>query len=146
MNFEIDAFLPSQQKIIERFGLDKDGLTQKAIDNTFIHHMRLKMPQDSGMMITNTRSPEGGIVKVEVPYAHYQNEGIKYVDPDYGIGAFHDPLSGRFWSRPQVKKIPSGTPLNYHGGANRGAHFVERTASENFEDILKAGQEVIDKL
>lgn len=144
MEFEIDAFLPSQEKIIKKFGLDENGRVQKVIDNSFIHYMRLKMPMDSGMMIANTRNPQGGLVAVETPYAHYMNEGIKYVDPITGKGAFYNENYG-FWSRPNTSKIPSNEPLVYHGGANRGAHFVERTASENFDDILREAQKEIDK-
>ena len=146
MNFEIEAFLPSQQEVMQKMGLDKDGHIQKIIDNSFIHYMRLKMPEDSGMMITNTKNPEGGLITVETPYAHYMNEGILYVDPITGKGAFHDPRSGMFWSRANTKKVPSNTPLNYHGGPDRGAHFVERTASENFDDIIQEAQKELDKI
>lgn len=144
MDFEVDAFLPSQEKIIQKYGLNENGRTQHVIDTSFIHYMRLKMPQDSGMMIANTRNPHGGLVTVETPYAHYMNEGIKYVDPITGKGAFYNENYG-FWSRPNTSKVPSNEPLNYHGGANKGAHFVERTASENFDDILREAQKEIDR-
>ena len=80
MNFEIEAFLPDQQQIMDRFGLNENGRTQKVVDTSFIHYMRLKMPRDSGVMTSNTRNPQGGLITVETPYAHYMNEGIKYVD------------------------------------------------------------------
>ena len=54
-------------------------------------------------------------------------------------------MSGRYWSRPGIKKVPSGQKLNYHGGALRGDHFVERMLSDHFEDILDAGQKEINK-
>jgi len=145
MDFEIEAFLPSEQEIFDKFGLNENGRVQRVVDTSFIHQMRLKMPQDSGIMIANTRNPEGGLVTVETPYAHYMNEGIKYVDPQTGKGAFYNESYG-FWSRPNTKKVPSDEPLNYHGGANRGAHFVERTISENFNDIVKKAQEELDRL
>lgn len=103
------------------------------------------MPQDSGMMMANTRNPEGGLVTVETPYAHYLNKGIKYVDSITGKGAFYNESYG-YWSRPNTKKVPSSEPLNYHGGPNRGAHFVERTINENFNDIIKEAQEELDRL
>lgn len=145
MDFEIEAFLPSEQEIFDKFGLNENGRIQRVVDTSFIHHMRLKMPQDSGMMIANTRNPEGGLVTVETPYAHYMNEGIKYVDPKTGKGAFYNETYG-FWSRPNTKKVPSDEPLNYRGGPNKGAHFVERTISENFNDIVKEAQEELDRL
>lgn len=145
MDFEIDVFLPKEKELTEAFGLNPSGKVQKVVDTTFIHYMKLKMPQDSGMMIANTRNSEPGLVTVETPYAHYMNEGILYVDPKYQKGAFHDPISGMFWSRPGIKKVPSDKQLNYRGGSQRGAHFVERTIEENTEDIIKAGQKEIDK-
>lgn len=145
MKFEMKAFLPSEQQLLKKFGLEENGRVQKVIDTSFIHYMRLKMPQDSGMMIANTRNPEPGLVTVETPYAHYMNEGILYVDPKYQKGAFHDPISGMFWSRPGIKKVPSDKQLNYHGGADRGAHFVERAASENIIDIAIEAQMEMNK-
>jgi len=56
-------------------------------------------------------------------YGHYQWEGIKYVDPDYGIGAFYSEDYG-FWSRPGVEKIPSSDPLHY-SDPNAHAHWDE---------------------
>lgn len=144
MNFEIEAFLPNQQEIMQEYGLEDNGRVQQVIDTSFIHYMRLKMPQEIGIMIANTRNPQSGLVTVETPYAHYMNEGIKYVDPITGKGAFYNENYG-FWSRPNIRKIPSNESLNYHGGANRGAHFTERTISENFNDILSEAQKEIDK-
>lgn len=146
MKFEIDVFLPSQKDLLEKFGLDENGRTQKVVDTSFMHYMKLKMPQDSGAMIQNTISPKGGLVLVNVPYAHYMNEGILYVDSITGKGAFHDEISDRYWSRPNTKKVPSNRKLNYHGGADKGSHFVERTVSENFDDIVREAQKEIDKL
>ena len=145
MNFEIEAFLPSQQELISNLNLNDNGHIQSVVDSSFIHYMRLKMPRDSGMMVANTRNPQGGVVTVETPYAHYMNEGIMYADPVTGKGAFHDPISGRFWSRPNTKKVPTNRALEYQGGPDRGSHFVERTISENFDDIVKEAQKEIDK-
>jgi hypothetical protein len=137
--------LPNEQEIFDKFGLNENGKVQRVVDTSFIHHMRLKMPYDSEMMIANTRNPKGGVVTVETPYAHYMNEGIKYVDPQTGKGAFYNESYG-FWSRPNTKKVPSNDPLNYHSGPNRGAHFVERTISEDFNEIVKEAQEELDRL
>ncbi len=145
MKFEIEAFLPSQKELLKGFGLEDNGRVQKVVDASFMHYMKLKMPLDSGMMMSNTKNPKSGLITVETPYAHYMNEGILYVDPITGKGAFHDSISGRFWSRPKTKKIPSDRKLNYHGGADRGSHFVERTVTNNFNDILKEAQKEMNK-
>lgn len=136
-----------KQQIIDKYGLD-NGRTQKVIDSSFMGYMDKYMPMDSGQMITsmyNSTKVGSGVINVNSPYAHYQHEGELYVDPKYNIGAFHDPISGRYWSRPNIKKVASGKKLNYHGGALRGDHFVERMLADHFNDILNAGQKEIDK-
>ena len=147
VDYEI-AFTNFQKKqILDKYGLD-GGRTQKTIDSAFMGYMDKFMPADSNEMIKSMyRSTRvgSGEVNINVPYAHYQYEGELYVDPKYGIGAFHDPQSGRYWSRRGIKKIPSGKKLNYHGGANRGDHFIERTINVHYDDILNAGQKEIDK-
>lgn len=136
-----------KQQIIDKYGLD-GGRTQKVIDSSLMGYMDKYMPSNSGQMITSMYSstkPGDGEININVPFAHYQHEGELYIDPKYKKGAFHDPVSGRYWSRPNIGKIPSGKKLNYHGGASRGDHFVERTIADHFNDILNAGQKEIDK-
>ena len=136
-----------KQQIIDKYGLD-GGRTQKVVDSAFMGYVDDYMPMDTGQMITamyNSTKVGSGEININAPHAHYQHEGIKYVDPKYKIGAFHDPVSGRYWSRSGIKKVPSGEKLNYHGGASRGDHFVERMLADHFEDILDVGQKEIDK-
>lgn len=47
------------------------------------------------------------------PYAHYQYAGDLYVDPIYKVGGFTPDGGVTFFSRPGVKKLNSGKPLNY---------------------------------
>ena len=148
IDYEIAFSSIQKQQIVDKYGLE-GGRTQKVIDSSFMSYMEPYMPMDDEeqMIMSMYRSTKvgSGEIDINVPYAHYQHEGEKYVDPQYKIGAFHDPISGRFWSRPGVKKVPSGQKLNYHGGALRGDHFVERMLADHFEDILSAGQKEIDK-
>ena len=147
MQFRMDASFSLKQKEVlkKELGINAGGRVQKVIDTSVIHYLRLLMPMESGMMIANTKNLVPGLITVETPYAHYMNEGILYVDPINGKGAFHDPISGRFWSRPNTKKVPSSRKLNYHGGPNRGAHFVERTLDGHFNDILNEAKKEVRK-
>ena len=144
----IKAFTGIQkQQIIDKYGLE-NGRTQRVIDSAFMGYLDKYMPMDSSQMITSmyiSTKIGSGEININTPYAHYQQEGVKYIDPKYKIGAFHGPISGRYWSRPGIKKVPSNEKLNYHGGALRGDHFVERMLADHFEDILNAGQEEINK-
>ena len=137
-----------KQQILDQYGLE-GGRTQKVIDSSFMAYMDPYMPADDNQelitsMYSSTRVGSGE-VNINKPHAHYQYEGIKYIDPKYGVGAFHDPVSGRYWSRPGIKKVSSGEKLQYHGGALRGDHFVERMLADHFNDILNIGQKEIDK-
>lgn len=146
MNFEIDCVLPSAEDLINHYGLHPDGKTQKVIDSSFMHYMKLKMPYDSETMINNTRNPEGGLITVETPYAHYMNEGILYVNPEHNSPGFPVYVNGILtgYQGYRGKRFPSDRKLEYHGGPGRGAHFVERTIDENLKDVLKEAQEAIN--
>lgn len=147
MQVKIDASftLKQKEKIMKELGINAGGRVQKVIDTSVIHYLRLLMPQDSGTMMKNTRNSKPGLITVETPYAHYINEGILYVMPNNKKGAFHDPISGRFWSKKGEKKVPSNKKLQYHGGANRGAHFIERAFTEHFDDILDNAKKEVRK-
>lgn len=148
VDYEIAFSSIQKQQIVDKYGLD-GGRTQKVIDSSFMGHLDKYMPADEEMqMITsmyNSTKPGSGEININEPHAHYQNEGEKYVDSKYQKGAFHDPITGRFWSRPGIKKVPSGEKLNYHGGPLRGDHFAERMLADHFDDILNAGQKEIDR-
>lgn len=136
-----------KQQLLDKYGLE-GGRTQKVIDSSFMNYLDKYMPMDTGELINSMYASTrvgSGEININKPYAHYQHEGELYVDAKYKKGAFHDYITGRFWSRPNVKKVPSGEKLNYHGGANRGDHFVERMLADHFQDILQAGQKEIDK-
>ena len=139
VDFHID-----RKKAVERLGINPGGRVQAMLDASLISHMRKKMPKDSGIMIANTVREKPGLILVKTPYAHYMNEGIMYVMPHNGKSAYYSPTYG-FWSDKGKKKISSGKPLNYHGGANRGAHFVERTLNEDFDEILRDAKKGVKK-
>lgn len=146
----IVAFSPTQkQQILDRFGLNVGGRTQKVVDTVFMSYLDKYMPADSDMQMINSMyratRPGSGEININAPHAHYQNEGELYVDPKTGKGAFYNSITGRYWSRPGIKKVTSGKKLNYHGGPNRGDHFTERMLADHFEDIVKEGQKEINK-
>lgn len=144
LNFEIEAFLPKEKELLKGLGLDENGRVQEIIDYSYIHYLKLKMPYQSGVMMSNTIRTKPGEIVVNVPYAHYMNEGILYVMPESNKSAMHNSTTGRFSSK-RGRKVPTNRQLKYHGGAGRGAHFVERTTLENFNDILKEVQNEVNK-
>lgn len=139
VNFYID-----REKAKERLGINPGGRVQNILDASLISHMRRKMPRQNGIMASNTYQQKPGLIVVATPYAHYMNEGIKYVMPENGKSAFYSPTYG-YWSKKGVKKVSSGEPLNYHGGANRGAHFIERTLTEDLDEMLRDAQKGVGR-
>lgn len=88
------------------------------------------VPANNLVLAQNVRVYEEkgvGIVHYNSPYAHYQWEGIVYVDPYTGKGAFTDGL--RFWSRPGVAKRPSGRSLEH-------SHFRHPLATSHWEQAM----------
>ena len=63
------------------------------------------------------------------PYAHYQYEGILYVDSDYNVGAFYSPYYV-FWSRPNVTKEPSQRKLKYQKNNPYSTDHWDKAAEE----------------
>lgn len=116
----------------------------KMVDAALIKYLRRNEPKDTGTMIANTREVAPGNVVVDTPYAHYMDRGILYVDPITLKGAFYSEDYG-FWSRPNTKKIKSNRKLNYHGGSKRGAHYVRRTLTDDYDKIVADVQRKINK-
>lgn len=85
-------------------------------------------PRDTGMLQTNIRI-EPFRIEYKSPYAHYMYEGEIYVDPELKVGGFYSSTYGWF-SRPNVKKIPSGRSFNYSKSKNPSAtdHWDEVAA------------------
>ena len=128
----------TEEEALKYMEIDDQGKVQKVIDSSFIHYMRLKMPWDNGIMAANTKAPTPGEVIVDVPYGHYMNEGILYVNPDKGRSGFPIYQDGVLtgFKGYKGKRVPSGRLLQYRGAPTRGAHFVERTIEQNKQDII----------
>ena len=112
--------VPQKEKIIEHFGLDIGGRTQKVIDSQFMAYLEPYMPKDTGTMIDlmfAQNQAGNGEININVPYADYVNTGIS----------------------------KSGKPLNYQGAPMRGANFTERMLADHFEDILNDAQKEVDR-
>lgn len=94
-----------------RLGIEPNGKTQKFFTNTCKRYMDKYVPYQEGNLKTNVDIQDDKIV-YQSPYAHYQFTGVVYVDPETKKGAFYSRDYG-FWSRRNIKKIPSGRKLTY---------------------------------
>lgn len=127
----------------ERFGKKIDS-AQDALDAQVWSDIQKYMPIQTGSLIAQTdainKSTRGEVYLYppDSDYGHYQYEGEKYVDPKYGIAAFYDPEYG-FWSRPGVKKIPSGEPLFYVRDTAE-SHWDEVAYENHRQDWIRAAK------
>lgn len=69
-------------------------------------------PYDKGNLQYNSKTKPYEIIYKQ-PYAHYMYTGTVYVDPVYNVGGFYSEGYG-WWSRPNVKKIPSNPPRSFN--------------------------------
>lgn len=131
-NIQIELFNPHQtaQRIVSN-----DDVGQ-FLAQTWVKYFAKYTPMQEGILRSNVTT-EPFQVTYESPYAHYQWEGIKYVDPEYGVSGWFDANSGRWFSRPGVTKVPSGEPLNYSKEQNPLAtsHW-EQPAFEAFNGVV----------
>lgn len=126
-------------------GLMPNGKISKFAVNNCARHMDKYVPFDEGTLAKYY------IVDNEIhydqPYAHYMYEGIVYVDPDYGVGAF--PIKDKdgnlkgFYSRKGVAKVPSGQPLKYNksGHTYAGPKWDEKMWTAEGLDVIKEIEE-----
>lgn len=117
--------------------LDK---AQDALDAQVWQDIQRYMPMDTASLIVETdtlnKSTRGEVYLYppDSDYGHYQHEGEVYENPVYGKGAFYDPEYG-YWSRPGVKKVPSGKPLNY-SRESAEAHWEEAAEKNHAKSWL----------
>ena len=94
-------------------------------------------PFDTGVLKNNiTKSPSGKWFEYNTPYARYLWYGKLMVDPITKKGAFHDPKTGRFWSRPNTPKELTDRDLKFRFAPKRGAHWVERMWADHGNTII----------
>lgn len=132
----------------ERLGKKLD-LAQDALDAQVWEDVQIYMPINTGDLIAQTNMineatrGEVYLYPPESDYGHYQYEGIKYVDPEYGKGAFYSPEYG-FWSRPGVEKVPSDEPL-FYSNPKAKAHWGEVAMQNHRKQWVKVAKNAFKK-
>lgn len=128
---------------LEKFGRHMD-IAQDALDAQVWSDIQNYMPMETGVLIAETdiinKSTRGEVYLYppDSDYGHYQYEGIKYEDPDYGIGAFYSPEYG-FWSRPGIEKVPSDEPL-FYSRPSAESHWDETAYKNHSKQWVKVAK------
>lgn len=137
--FEIEIDVAGFDDLIYQYGLEKGGRVHKELVRLVEKYSQKYVPEDDAKLLKNTAKivEEGEAIDYIQPYSRYHWFGKLMVDPITGKGAFHDPVSGRFWSRKGVQKKLTQTDLQYQGAPKRGPHWTERMWEEEGSKILK---------
>lgn len=134
-NFEIKINALKEDEITKKLKLD--GKAQLFFSNELLKRSDKYTPMNQGILKNTARvDTDGSGIIYDTVYARYLWYGKVMIDPDYHIGAFHDPKTGRFWSRKGVQKIVSNRNLNFNGSPIRGSRWVERAFENERNEIL----------
>lgn len=100
------------------------------------------IPFESGVLRSSLTFPEGlegGVIEWNTPYAHYQNEGEVYINPQHNASGFVG--SDGLWYGWRGPKVPSGRPIQYHTEGT-GDHWVEKAKEAYMDSWVKGARRV----
>ena len=137
--FEVWVDLDGADQIVTNHGLQPGGPVQKFFTSEVMRLSDPYVPFRNGPLKNSAHpTPDWDGIIYNTPYARYHWFGKLMVDPITKKGAFYDPRSGRYWSRPNTPKILTTRDLQYTGGPLRGPRWVERCWIDNKDSIIRA--------
>ena len=140
--FTVDITFNGALAVMQGRGLDEGGKVQRFFSSEVMRTSNPYLPFKEGALQASARvTDDGEGIIYDTPYARYHWFGKLMVDPKTKKGAFYNPLTGRFWSRPNVQKELTDRDLRYNGAPMRGPHWVERAWIDHKDEIIKAVQE-----
>ena len=145
--FYIDIDFDGVDQILKKHGLQAGGPVQQFFTSQLMKLSDPYVPFRSGPLKNSVHpSDKWDAIIYNTPYARYHWFGKLMVDPITKKGAFYDPRSGRYWSRPNTKKEETTRDLQYTGGPLRGPKWVERCWIDNKDSIIKSVETYIENM
>lgn len=136
--------MPSISNELKRLGLVGNGRVQVFATNLAKEMMAPYVPVLNNALRSNARAVDDSTaIEYQTPYAHYQYQGVMYVDPITGKGSFYNPAWGH-WSRPGVDKVKSDKPLKYTN-PNASSKWDEKMMQNDGDRLIKSIQEFLDR-
>ena len=139
----------SPDDVLCKFGLEKYGKVQKAIDKAVIDYMMPYWAFDTGTLARNAYTATdigSGEVVYMGPYAHYMYYGEVY-GPNFPVERDSDGNVIQWRSPPLGKgsKHPTGRKIKYKTDKNQlaGAFPFERMKADHAEDILEEARRIV---
>lgn len=142
--FSVEIKLDGVETILANHGLQEGGPVQRFFTSELMRLSDPYVPFRSGPLKNSAHpTPEWDGIIYDTPYARYHWYGKLMVDPITKKGAFYDPRTGRFWSRPNTPKELTARDLQYTGGPLRGPKWVERCWLDNKDSIISSTEAYI---
>lgn len=140
--FTVDITFPGALAVLKGRGLDEGGKVQRFFSSEVMRTSNPYLPFKAGALQASARlTDQGDGIIYDTPYARYHWYGKLMVDPITKKGAFYNPRTGRFWSRPNTPKELTNKDLQYRGAPMRGPRWVERAWIDHSNEIIKAVQD-----
>ena len=127
--------------LLTKFGMQKSGRVQAAIDNAALRYSEMYMPLDSGSLIARTYEATvvgSGKIVFPGPYAHYLYHGEVY-GPNIPIFDDGSGIPTRYFSPRGKKKFPTGIALNIKIDKNPNAtsHWWDVAKANHLKEIIE---------
>lgn len=125
--------------MLMKFGMEKGGRVQQAIDTSALRYSEMYMPMDSGSLIKRSYAATvigSGRIVFPGPYAHYLYHGEVY-GPNIPIFDDDSGIPTSYWS--PKKKYPTGRELNIKIDKNPHAtsHWWDVAKANHLKDIFE---------
>ncbi len=121
-------------KIKEDLGINPNGRVQKAFTSMCRRYMAPFVLGGENGELQKLAVLGNDYIDYISPYAHYQYEGILYIDSD----------TGSSYAKKGHKKIPTSTKLKPHT-PNTGSHWDKRMMSVRGKELMKELQGYVDR-
>lgn len=137
--YDVKVTFKGADKILQDKGLDPGGRVQRFFTSEVMRVSNPYVPFRAGALQASARIADtGDAIIYNTPYARYHWYGKLMVDPITKKGAFHNPKTGRFWSRPHTPKELTDRDLNYKEAPIRGSRWVERAWIDHGDKVIEA--------
>ena len=145
--FDVKVTFTGAEKVLEKCGLEPGGKAQRFFSSEVMRVSNPYLPFRAGVLQSSARLTENGDgIIYNTPYARYHWYGKLMVDPVTKKGAFYNPKTGRFWSRPNTPKELTDKYMKYKGAPMRGPRWVERAWIDNGQEVITATEKYIESI
>lgn len=148
MSFQVRSTF-DKNALRHRYGLEKGGRVQQAIDKAVIDWSLQYCPWDAGVLARSPYSATtigSGKVVYPGPYARYHYYGEIY-GPNIPVFEDNSGEPTRYFSPPGKKKHPTGRKLDYtksqaKNGPLAGPFWCDRMKADHAQDIAREAKNV----